>query len=105
MPAALTAVTQHLDETDAADVKWSRSCAPDSNLRRNSRFSEGKSFIYDSVEAADLCQSESSSDEADSDPYLVPLHGLTLEKHGPDSHPRPHTQLLPLFSLARTSLK
>jgi len=39
------------------------------------------------------------------DPYQVPIHGLTLEPHGHDSHPRPHTQLLPLFSLAKTSIK
>lgn len=38
------------------------------------------------------------------DPYLTPLHGLLLEPHDADSHPRPHTQLLPLFSLAKTSV-
>lgn len=38
------------------------------------------------------------------DPYLTSLHGLLLEPHDVDSHPRPHTQLLPLFSLAKTSI-
>ncbi|WVF69132.1 hypothetical protein IAT40_003906 [Kwoniella sp. CBS 6097] len=86
--------TTHLEETDSAHVKLSRSCAPDSHYRKNQTYSEGKSFIYDSLEAGDLCQN----------PYLIPLHGLTLEAHGHDSHPRPHTQLLPLFSLAKTSI-
>ncbi|WVR06467.1 hypothetical protein IAU60_003498 [Kwoniella sp. DSM 27419] len=86
--------TTHLEETDAAYVKLSRSCAPDSHYRKNQTYSEGKSFIYDSLEGGDLCQN----------PYLIPLHGLTLEPHGHDSHPRPHTQLLPLFSLAKTSI-
>ncbi|WVQ96630.1 hypothetical protein IAU59_003735 [Kwoniella sp. CBS 9459] len=86
--------TTHLEETDSAHVKLSRSCAPDSHYRKNQTYSEGKSFIYDSLEAGDLCQN----------PYLIPLHGLTLEPHGHDSHPRPHTQLLPLFSLAKTSI-
>lgn len=39
------------------------------------------------------------------DPYIVPAHGLTIEPHIKSSHPRPHTQLLPLFSLAKTSIK
>jgi len=39
------------------------------------------------------------------DPYIVPLHGLSIEPHGHNSHPRPHTQLLPLFSLAKTAIK
>ncbi|WWD18593.1 hypothetical protein CI109_103046 [Kwoniella shandongensis] len=86
--------TTHLEETDSAHVKLSRSCAPDSNYRKEDDFSEGKSFIYDSLEAGDLCQN----------PYLIPIHGLTIEPHGHDSHPRPHTQLLPLFSLAKTSI-
>ncbi|AAW42848.2 CAP1-related [Cryptococcus deneoformans JEC21] len=86
--------TSHLEETDSAKVKLSRSCAPDSNYRKNENFSEGKSLIYDSLEAGDLCQN----------PYLIPLHGLTIEPHEPYSHPRPHTQLLPLFSLAKTSI-
>jgi hypothetical protein len=69
-----------------------------------------KSFIYDSLEAGDLCQSgllaiAVASTALTVDPYQVPLHGLTLEPHGHDSHPRPHTQLLPLFSLAKTSIK
>ena len=29
---------------------------------------------------------------------------MTIETHGRDSHPRPHTQLLPLFSLAKTAI-
>lgn len=72
----------------------------------------GKSFIYDSLDAGDLCQSEARGATFRGDlatlivdPYQVPLHGLTLEPHGHDSHPRPHTQLLPLFSLAKTSVK
>ncbi|KAK4685681.1 hypothetical protein P7C73_g4466, partial [Tremellales sp. Uapishka_1] len=86
--------TTHLKESDDAHVRLSRSCAPDSNFRKNASFHGGKSFIYDGLEASDLCQN----------PYLVPLHGLTLEPHTPESHPRPHTQLLPLFSLAKTSI-
>ncbi|WVQ73253.1 hypothetical protein IAR50_002821 [Cryptococcus sp. DSM 104548] len=86
--------TTHLEETDSAKVKLYRSCAPDSNYRQNQSFSEGRSFIYDSLEAGDLCQN----------PYVIPLHGLTIEPHEPHSHPRPHTQLLPLFSLAKTSI-
>lgn len=39
------------------------------------------------------------------DPYLVPLHGLTIEPHTSTSHPKPHTQLLPLFSLTKTVIK
>ena len=70
----------------------------------------GRSFIYDSLEAGDVCQSQYQSPSprevfADNlDPYLTPLHGLLLEPHDADSHPRPHTQLLPLFSLAKTSV-
>lgn len=106
--------TSHLEETDSAKVKLSRSCAPDSNYRKNGSFLEGKSFIYDSLEAGDLCQSRchpyliASLVEPTmtfTDPYLIPLHGLTIEPHEQDSHPRPHTQLLPLFSLAKTSIK
>lgn len=86
--------TTHLDEIDDGYVRLSRSCAPDSALRTNISAYEGKSFIFDGLEASDLCQN----------PYLVPLHGLTIEPHTPDSHPRPHTRLLPLFSLAKTSI-
>ncbi|WRT67909.1 uncharacterized protein IL334_004883 [Kwoniella shivajii] len=86
--------TTHLNETDDSEVKLSRSCAPGTNFRKNKDFTEGKSFIYDSLEAGDPCQN----------PYLIPLHGLTLEPHGHDSLPKPHTQLLPLFSLAKTSI-
>ncbi|EIW73449.1 hypothetical protein TREMEDRAFT_42362 [Tremella mesenterica DSM 1558] len=87
-------LTTHLHETDDAKVRLSRSCDPDSNFRRNMTFQEGRSLIYDSLEAGDFCQN----------PYLIPLHGLTIETHDRDSHPRPHTQLLPLFSLAKTSI-
>ncbi|WWC70900.1 uncharacterized protein I206_104852 [Kwoniella pini CBS 10737] len=87
-------VTTHLKETDNSEVKLSRSCAPGTNFRKNKEFIEGKSFIYDSLEAGDPCQN----------PYLIPVHGLTLEPHGHDSLPKPHTQLLPLFSLAKTSI-
>lgn len=86
--------TKHLRESDNADVLWSRSCAPESNLRRNTTNDESHSLVYDSLEAADIC----------ANPYLLDLHGLTVEKHGPASHPRPHTSLLPLFSLAKTSV-
>ncbi|WVW84823.1 hypothetical protein I302_106858 [Kwoniella bestiolae CBS 10118] len=87
-------VTTLLQETDDSEVKLSRSCAPKTNFRKDRGYSEGKSFIYDSLEAGDPCQN----------PYLIPLHGLTLEPHGHDSLPKPHTQLLPLFSLAKTSI-
>lgn len=86
--------TKHLKESDNADVLWSRSCAPESNLRKNLDLQEQKSLVYDTLEASDICQN----------PYLMDLHGLTVEKHGPSSHPRPHTSLLPLFSLAKTSV-
>nr|XP_018262209.1 uncharacterized protein I303_05225 [Kwoniella dejecticola CBS 10117]OBR84367.1 hypothetical protein I303_05225 [Kwoniella dejecticola CBS 10117] len=52
-------VTSHLQETDDSEVKLSRSCAPGTNFRKNKDFSEGKSFIYDSLEAGDPCQSDS----------------------------------------------
>lgn len=87
-------VTTHLTEKDATFVRLSRSCHPESNYRKNISFAEGRSFIYDSLEAGDLCQN----------PYLVPLHGLLIEPHDQHSHPRPHTQLLPLFSLTKTSV-
>ncbi|KAL1408186.1 hypothetical protein Q8F55_004991 [Vanrija albida] len=86
--------TSLLEENDDPNVELARSCAPDSALRTNPAADEGKSFIYNSLEAGDFCQN----------PYLVPLHGLTLEAHTPESHPRPHSQLLPLFSLAKTSV-
>lgn len=87
--------TSHLSEVDDGRVRLSRSCAPDSPFRTsNSSNSHPRSLVYDSVKATDLCHN----------PYLVPLHGLTIEAHEPNSHPRPHTQLLPLFSLAKTSI-
>jgi len=60
------------------------------------------------------------------DPYLMDLHGFTVEKvcgpigfvekaasvthlflsqRGPSSHPKPRTSLIPLFGLAKTSVK
>lgn len=86
--------TTHLDEPDDGNVQLRRSCSPNSTLRMDPSFYEGKSFVFDGLEASDLCQN----------PYLVPLHGLTIEPHTPASHPRPHTRLLPLFSLAKTSI-
>ncbi|ORX37296.1 glycosyl transferase family 90-domain-containing protein [Kockovaella imperatae] len=87
--------TSHLHEIDDIEIKLSRSCSPDSNLRQSGQnLSSGKSFIHDNLQAADICQN----------PYLVPLHGLTIEHHAATSHPRPHTHLLPLFSLAKTSI-
>ncbi|TXT13364.1 hypothetical protein VHUM_00731 [Vanrija humicola] len=86
--------TTRLDEEDDGHVELASSCPPDSALRANPAAHEGKSFIYNPLEAGDICHN----------PYLVPLHGLTLEAHTPDSHPRPHSQLLPLFSLAKTSV-
>lgn len=86
--------TSLLDEEDNGNVELGRSCPPDSALRTNPTAYEGKSFIYSSLEAGDFCHN----------PYIVPLHGLTLEAHTPASHPRPHSQLLPLFSLAKTSI-
>lgn len=39
-------VTEHLQETDDATVRLSRSCPPESNYRQNASFSEGESFIF-----------------------------------------------------------
>jgi hypothetical protein len=86
--------TTHLAEVDDGSVRLTRSCSPDSAFRTKPEASSGRSLVYDSTAASDIC----------ANPYLAPLHGLTLEPHEPDSHPRPHTQLLPLFSLAKTSL-
>lgn len=86
--------TSHLAEVDDGRVRLSRSCAPDSPFRTSNSTRAGRSLVYDSGKASDLC----------SNPYLIPLHGLTIEAHEPDSHPRPHSQLLPLFSLAKTSI-
>lgn len=52
------------------DVRLPDSCAPDSNLVRDPNMREGeyppemwltsgKSFVYDSLQSADMCQSES----------------------------------------------
>lgn len=40
---SLMADTSHLKESDGSEVMWSRSCAPDSNLRKTNPPSEGKS--------------------------------------------------------------
>ena len=64
--------TTHLQETDSAHVRLSRSCPPDSHFRNNSASYEGelvtrmnglteglgKSFIFDSLEAGNPCESE-----------------------------------------------
>lgn len=86
--------TSHLAEVDDGNVRLTRSCSPDSAFRTEPNATSGRSLVYDATAASDICVN----------PYLAPLHGLTLEPHEPDSHPRPHTQLLPLFSLAKTSL-
>ncbi|KLT43057.1 hypothetical protein CC85DRAFT_284814 [Cutaneotrichosporon oleaginosum] len=86
--------TTHLAEVDDGNVRLTRSCAPDSAFRTEPNATSGRSLVHDSIAASDIC----------ANPYLAPLHGLTIEPHEPDSHPRPHTQLLPLFSLAKTSL-
>ncbi len=125
--------TQHLKESDDDHVLWTRSCPADSNLRQDPAMDEGESLVYDTLEATDLCQSEcnqawcrlhfAQTPDSHSDPYLMELHGLTLEpvsssdlnsdryvlivllpQHGPESHPKPHTSLIPLFSLAKTSV-
>lgn len=44
-PRRLTwAVTEHLQETDDATVRLSRSCPPESNYRTNASFAEGESL-------------------------------------------------------------
>ncbi|BEI86445.1 hypothetical protein CcaverHIS002_0607320 [Cutaneotrichosporon cavernicola] len=86
--------TSHLEEVDDGYVRLTRSCAPDSAFRTTPNATSGRSLIYDHTAASDIC----------ANPYLAPLHGLTIEPHEPDSYPRPHTQVLPLFSLAKTSL-
>ncbi|RXK37688.1 hypothetical protein M231_05021 [Tremella mesenterica] len=69
-------LTTHLHETDDAKVRLSRSCDPDSNFRRNVTFQEGRSLIYDSLEAGDFCQSHS-------DILITPLDQFHSDK-GPD---------------------
>ncbi|GMK57357.1 hypothetical protein CspeluHIS016_0401910 [Cutaneotrichosporon spelunceum] len=86
--------TTHLEEVDDGHVRLTRSCAPDSAFRTTPNATSGRSLVFDHTTASDIC----------ANPYLAPLHGLTIEPHEPDSQPRPHTQLLPLFSLAKTSL-
>jgi beta-1,2-xylosyltransferase len=35
---------------------------------------------------------------------LMDTHGMLLEEHSPDSHPKPHTKLLPILVPSKTSL-
>lgn len=88
---ALTIDTRHLTESDTADVRWSRSCAPDSNLRRDSHQKEGKSFIYDSVEASDLCQSMFFHGRADK----IPTSCRFMASHSTHTGMTPTLDLIP----------
>jgi beta-1,2-xylosyltransferase len=88
--------TAHLHESDSSDIHWERSCSRESNLRTRNKneVDQAGSLVYDTREASDICKN----------PYLMDLHGFTVEKRGPASHPKPRTSLIPLFGLAKTSI-
>ncbi|KAL7415711.1 glycosyl transferase family 90-domain-containing protein [Mrakia frigida] len=78
------------EERDVNEVDWEAVCGKGGE--KTSR-QTSKSFIFDRVRAEDVCLN----------PAILSLQGIYLEPHTRDSHPRPHSMLLPMLSFAKTT--
>lgn len=82
-------------DVDTAKFDWNLACPADSPLKNNVK-EQGATdtFVLDHLKAMSPCDH----------PSLLDNHGMFLEEHVETASPKPHTKLLPIFSLSKTSL-
>ncbi|BEI82977.1 hypothetical protein CcaverHIS002_0308450 [Cutaneotrichosporon cavernicola] len=94
------AASDHKVVTNPGDVDtfkfdWKLACPNDSPLRKQVKEEAATdTFVSDHLKAMNPCDH----------PSLLENHGMFLEEHVETSSPKPHTKLLPIFSLSKTSL-
>ncbi|KLT40707.1 Cap3p [Cutaneotrichosporon oleaginosum] len=80
-------------DTDTKKFDWPMACSNDSPLKKKEKEELATdTFISHHAKAMNPCYH----------PSLLESHGMFLEEHIETSSPRPHTKLLPIFSLSRT---
>lgn len=88
-------VTNKVDEKDKAEMNWLAACAKDSPaVKGHVEEAATDTFVSSHASAMDFCQH----------PSILKNHGIALEVKGPESQPKPHTRLLPIFVPSRTAL-
>lgn len=93
--ALAQSVVSHPNDVDHFHRDWKKMCPDDSPLHRGEEEPHGtKSFINDHLPAMDPC----------THPSIMAKHGMFLEVHDENSHPKPHNTLYPVFALSKTAL-
>ncbi|WVR06845.1 beta-1,2-xylosyltransferase 1 [Kwoniella sp. DSM 27419] len=88
-------VSNHPNENDRFEQDWRKACAKDSPLNKGETEAlEADSFVSSHLLAMDICQH----------PSYMENHGMLLEEHNAESHPKPHTKLFPILVPSKTSL-
>ncbi|WVF71389.1 beta-1,2-xylosyltransferase 1 [Kwoniella sp. CBS 6097] len=88
-------VSNHANENDRFEQDWTKACAKDSPLNKGEKeLPEADSFISSHTAAMDICEH----------PSYMENHGMLLEEHNAESHPKPHTKLYPILVPSKTML-
>ncbi|ORX35699.1 hypothetical protein BD324DRAFT_631296 [Kockovaella imperatae] len=88
-------ISTHANENDRFVQDWKSACAPDSPLVRGEKeLPQPDTFINAHTSAMDICQH----------PSYMANHGMLIEVHDPESHPKPHTKLYPILVPSKTVL-
>ncbi|ODN80875.1 beta-1,2-xylosyltransferase 1 [Cryptococcus amylolentus CBS 6039] len=83
------------DEIDRPEQNWHKACAEDSPLNKGVvEELSSDTFISSHLSAMDICEH----------PAYMENHGMLLEEKNADTHPKPHTKLLPIFVPSKTAL-
>lgn len=92
---SLMTVSTHPAEADRFEQNWFKACSPSSALNKGVKDGpQPDSFINNHVAAMSPCDH----------PSLLETHGMFIEKHTQDSHPKPHTKLYPILVPSKTVL-
>ncbi|KAK4688087.1 beta-1,2-xylosyltransferase, partial [Tremellales sp. Uapishka_1] len=88
-------VSNHPNEEDRAEMNWHKACSPNSALNKGEKEEPSTdTFISAHLATMNPCDH----------PSLMDTHGMLLEVHAPDAHPKPHTKLFPIFVPSKTVL-
>jgi beta-1,2-xylosyltransferase len=83
------------NEEDRFEQDWKRACAPDSPLNKGVvEEMMADTFVSNHLAAMNPCDH----------PSLMETHGMLLEKHTAETHPKPHTKLYPILVPSKTVL-
>ncbi|OCF60907.1 beta-1,2-xylosyltransferase 1 [Kwoniella mangroviensis CBS 10435] len=88
-------ISNHPNENDRFEQDWSKACAKDSPLNKGEQeLPAADTFINAHGPAMDICQH----------PSYMENHGMLLEEHNSETHPKPHTKLYPILVPSKTML-